>query len=228
ALDYPVVTINDFTAKAYCLDSLQDAELGWLGPQRPKGGKMRAILGPGTGLGVAGLTAGGEVIESEGGHISFAPVNDHERELLGVLWQRYERVSVERLLSGPGLSNLYWANSVIAGREAELEPAAITTLALQGDVLSSQTANDVLDVLASVAGDIALVFGSSDGVYLSGGILQRLRRVVDRNRFRQRFSAEGRFQEYCEDLPLVSVQAECIGLRGCVAALERLEKKRLA
>jgi glucokinase len=221
ALGMPVLTINDFSAQAYCLDTLQDKELDWFGAQRPQGGRMRAMVGPGTGLGVAGISPDGDILPSEGGHQAFAPVDAHEMEVLKLLWRKFPRVSSERLLSGPGLGNLYWANSILAGAEATLEAPAITAGALQGDTLCLQTISDFLDILASVAGDLALVLGALDGVYLSGGILPRLLGLLDREKFRRRFAAKGRFHDYCARMPLALVTAEQPGLRGCVAALRR-------
>src|SRR5687767_3569614 len=102
-LGVDVLVINDFSAQAYCLDMLKPQELEWLGTPRPTGKNQRAIIGPGTGLGVAGLTTTGEVLATEGGHVSFAPQNSHEILLLQELWKHHAHVSIEHLLSGPGL-----------------------------------------------------------------------------------------------------------------------------
>lgn len=221
ALGIPLLAINDFSAQAWSLDTLKDSELDWLDAPRPRGGKARAILGPGTGLGVAGRTPGGGVLVTEGGHCSFAPTDRHQMDVLELLWRRFDRVSVERLVSGPGLSNLYWANSILAGREAELDASDITAGAVDKDALCVETVTDFLAILAGFAGDVAMLMGALDGVYLSGGILPRLGPLFDRERFRRDFSAKGRHTEYCAAIPIALVDAENPGLRGCVIALER-------
>jgi len=221
SLGMRVAVINDFTAQACCLDLLTSTELDWFGPQRPQGDRMRVIMGPGTGLGVAGIGPGGAILPTEGGHITFAPTDEHQLALLKVLWRQLPRVSAERLVSGPGLSNLYHANSVLAGTPATLTPAQITTGALQGDSLCARSVQDFLDILASVAGDLALALGALDGVYLAGGILPRLGALLDRERFRQRFSAKGRLAPWCAAIPVALARAEHMGLRGCAGALQR-------
>ena len=131
------------------------------------------------------------------------------------------RVSAERVVSGPGLATLYHANSVLAKAPATLAAEAITAGAQKGDPLCLQTVQDFLDILATVAGDIALTSGALDGVYLSGGILPKLGTLLDRVRFRRQFSAKGRLAWYCENLPIALVRAEHMGLRGCAGALRR-------
>jgi glucokinase len=223
ALGHDVITINDFTAQASCLDVLRPDELQWWGTPRPHGGRVRIVLGPGTGLGVAGISGDGEIMPTEGGHIGFAPCNKHELQLLELLWRQFERVSVERLLSGPGLSTLHQANATLASQQTEvLHPADITRRAQQGDTLCVQTVRDFLDILANVAGDYVLGTGALDGVYLTGGILPQLGPLLDRERFRRRFEAKGRMQPYCAKTPLALITAENTGLRGCLAALRRM------
>jgi glucokinase len=225
ALGCAVHVINDFTAQASALAVLKPAELQWWGVPRPHGGRVRVVLGPGTGLGVAGVSGDGEIMPTEGGHVAFAPANKHELQLLELLWKQFERVSVERLLSGPGLVTLYEANTVLAGQQvAASDPAAITERAQQGDALARQTVDDFLDILANLAGDYALAMGARDGVYLTGGILPRLGALLDRERFRRRFEAKGRMKPYCARIPLALITAENTGLRGCLAALRRMQK----
>jgi glucokinase len=223
ALGCEVHIINDFFAQASCLSVLGADELQWWGTPRPVGQRVRVVLGPGTGLGVAGIGGGGEIMPTEGGHIAFAPTNGHELRILEFLWQQFERVSVERLLSGPGLCTLYEANAMLAGKPAIAEdPATITQGALQGDELCLRTLRDFLDILASVAGDYALSMGARDGVYLAGGILPKLGALVDHARFRQRFEAKGRMRAYCAKTPVALITAENTGLRGSLAALRRI------
>jgi glucokinase len=220
-LGVEVLIINDFSAQAYCLDMLKPQELEWLGAPRPSGKDLRVVIGPGTGLGVAGMTASGEVLATEGGHISFAPVNPHEIGLLQELWKHHPHVSVEHLLSGPGLCNIYRANNARENFGEELTPAAITAGAMAGDKKCLQTVSDFLAILAAVAGDFAMAMGALDGVYLTGGILPRITTLIDRDIFRRRFIAKGQFETYCSTIPLAFITAENPGLRGCIGALRR-------
>lgn len=226
ALKAPVLVINDFTAQALSLDVLEAQELDWFGAPRAVSGGARTVLGPGTGLGVAVVSPGGEVIPSEGGHVGFAPANEHEIEVLRMLLPRYRRVSVERLLSGPGLENLYWANRQIAGAHPEAvqsTPSAkeIGVLAGQGDELALRSVQDFFDILATFAGDTALANWATGGVYISGGVVRKLRGFLDVERFRSRFEDKGRFTRFCETVPVAWIDHPYPGLLGCAAALEK-------
>ncbi len=220
-LGLEVLIINDFSAQAYCLDMLKPQELEWLGSPRPSGKNLRVVIGPGTGLGVAGMTASGEVLATEGGHISFAPANLHQIALLQELWKHHSHVSVEHLLSGAGLCNIHRANNPGGNFDEELTPAAITEGAMAGDKKCLQTIDDFLAILAAVAGDFAMAMGALDGVYLTGVILPRITTLIDRDVFRKSFVAKGQFETYCSTIPLAFITAENPGLRGCIGALRR-------
>jgi len=216
-----VMLINDFTAQIYALDHPDAAIDRWFGEVRPSGNKegCKAVLGAGTGLGMAARVGQGEVVDSEWGHISFAPVDGHQAELLSTLWQRYSRVSVERLLSGEGISNLYWANSVIVGAPKKAKPAEISKMAAEGDLLAIKAIGDFLDVYADVAGDVALGVGADQGVYISGGIMPKIQQFLDPTRFRRRFEAKGRFSAYNAEIPLAIVAGKEPGLMGSAVYL---------
>lgn len=220
-LGVSVTIINDFSAQVLCIDALSDSEVLWIGAARPEGGQVKAVLGPGTGLGVSAMLPGGDILPSEGGHVAFAPLNDHEASLQKELRQRYERVSVERVLSGMGLANLYWANSRLDGYDRELPAPEVTAGALAGDLYCQRAVEDFCAILGSVAGDVALMMGAVDGVYISGGILPRLLDIMDKKLFRERFDDKGRFRDICSEIPLAIVLAEQPGLRGCVEALKK-------
>ncbi len=219
-----VEVINDFTAQAMCIDALEADDLTWFGPPRPVQGGIRTILGPGTGLGIAFHTPDGTIIPSEGGHVGFAPVNEHEIELMRRLLPRFRRVSVERLLSGPGLENIYRANREIFGQSPEVEPeecsaSEISRRAADGDALALRSIQDFLDILATFAGDVALFTWSTGGLYLSGGVLRKLAPFVDVERFRARFSDKGRFTRFCEKTAVAWITHETPGLLGCAATM---------
>jgi glucokinase len=220
-LGVEVVVINDFTAQVLALDGLSESELLWLGPARPCGDKVRAVIGPGTGLGMSAMMADGSVVASEGGHIDFAPTTPHETKLLEQLWRRYDRVSIERVLSGVGLENLYWANSCLKGKEKILTAPEISKGAFANDVDCINTVNDFFNILGSVAGDLALMMGSGDGVYITGGIVPRLLHLMDEDVLRQRFNRKGRYDKFCGQTPLAIILSEYPGLTGCVQGLKK-------
>lgn len=226
ALGFELVVINDFTAQLLNIFTLNEHELVWLGSARPGQNLVIAALGPGTGLGVAGMTANGDIIPSEGGHLAFAPLTEHEVQLLQQLWQHFPRVSVERILSGPGLSALYQANAAIQGQTVlgdfhAISAAELTRLARTGDPLCLQAIADFAAILGSVAGEIALALGARGGIYLAGGILPHIEGLYPQQLLRERFNAKGRFTQYCTDIPLALVKAENTGLRGCIHALRK-------
>lgn len=226
-LGAPLTVINDFTAQALAIELLEGPEIHWIGPQRPSAPRgVRTIIGAGTGLGVAVETPGGEIIPSEAGHVGFAATSDHEIRLLEMLFERFRRVSVERLVSGPGLENLYWANQRIANPipEADTErltPRQIGELAHAGEPMAVRSVKDFFDILASFAGDMALSTWATGGIYLSGGVMRKLLSFFDEERFRARFEDKGRFTRFCEEVPVAWIEAEYPGLLGCSAALIR-------
>ena len=221
ALGVPVTLINDFDAQALCIDGLADSELMWIGEPRPIGDLVKAVLGPGTGLGVSAVLPGGHIVPSEGGYIGFSPLDDHQQALHTILRQRNGRVCIEHVLSGMGLSNLYWANSKLLGYDRELSPAEITAKARTGDSCCVKTVDDFFAILAAVAGDVALMMGATGGVYISGGIVPRLLEDFDTQDFRHRFNDKDRVSGLCASIPLAIVLAQQPGLRGCVVALRR-------
>ena len=223
-LEAPVTLLNDFTAQALCVQILSPGELTWIGDPRPEPGGIQVVIGPGTGLGVAVRLPSGEIIPSEAGHVGLAPTNAHEIEILRLLMERYSRVSIERVVSGPGLENLYWANSRIdgdpeVGRAPRLSAQEVSELAESGDERATRSVNDLLDLLASFAGDMALANWSRGGVYLSGGALRKMMGFLKPERFRHHFERKGRFQGFCEGVAVAWIAADHPGLLGCAAAL---------
>ncbi len=223
SLGIPITIINDFSAQVLSIGSLDKSELRWLGPAQPAGTGVTAVIGPGTGLGVSALMPSGDILPSEAGHIGFAPVDQHQSDLLDVLRKRYRRVSAERVLSGPGLANLYWANCHLQGQCKELPAAEVSAGARAQDPLCRKAVDDFLAILAAFAGDVALMTGANQGVYLSGGILPRMLDFLDEESFLSQFRAKGRFHDFNAAIPLAIVLAEQPGLRGCAQAVEHLQ-----
>lgn len=225
-LGVPLTVVNDFTAQALAIDALEPEDLLWFGSPRPAGPGIRTVLGPGTGLGIAVQTVNGEVIPSEGGHVSFAPSNEHEADILRSLLSRFHRVSAERIISGPGLENIYWANRQLLESdplpEHEECPAhRVARLASEGDPIAIRTVRDFFDALAAFAGDMALFAWSTGGIYLSGGVMRSLSEFLDIERFRSRFEDKGRFSGFCKTVPLAWITHDYPGLLGCATILER-------
>ncbi|MEA3011351.1 MAG: glucokinase [Sphingomonadales bacterium] len=216
--------VNDFGAVAHAVAQLGDEHFRHLcGPDRPlpKTGAI-SVLGPGTGLGVAQLLrgAGGyQVIETEGGHVDFAPLDEVEDGILAQLRLRHGRVSVERILSGPGLANLYEALAVVGGREPSLpDQKSLWQSALAGDDGLAASALDRFCLsLGSVAGDIALAQGAQ-GVAIGGGLGLRLAGHLPGSGFRRRFIAKGRFERRMDEMPVKIITYAQPGLFGAAAA----------
>lgn len=216
--------LNDFAALALAAPRLPAADLHPIGPAlTPTAGQSLVVLGPGTGFGVAGLvwSAGRPaVVASEAGHMGFAPSNDLERAILGPLSRRYGRVSIERILSGPGLADLHQALSAIHGEpDAPLEAADITAQALAGDPACRRTVSTFLDILASVAGDLALAFSARGGVLVGGGIVPRLLPLINHDAFRTRFANKGRMRPLLEAVGVHVITAPHPTLTGAAAHL---------
>jgi glucokinase len=199
--------LNDFEAVAHCLPALAVADL------RPHGGitggaGTRLALGAGTGLGVAAwLPGGGGVVAAgEGGHIRLAPGNAREAALLARLADTEGFVSAEHLLSGPGLLRLHRVLSVEAGQPPECaDAAAVWQQWLAGNVIARNAVALFTTLLGRYAGDLALAFGATGGVYLAGGIVPGWGEHFDTARFREGFEAKGDFRSYVAAIPSFTV-----------------------
>lgn len=222
------LVINDFTALAMSLPALGSADLQRLGGGAPVAGAPVALLGAGTGLGVSGLlpdgSGGWSALAGEGGHVTLAPMDDFESGVLAVLRRRHGHVSAERVLSGPGLVNLYEALCEADGRTpAALEPADVTARAVDGsDATCVAAVRLFASFLGNVAGNLALTLGARGGVYVGGGIVPRLGGAFDRALFRQRFEAKGRFARYLEGVPAWLITADTPALLGAARALDTI------
>jgi glucokinase len=216
--------VNDFEATAFSLPRLTEADLSSIGGGQAIDGTPMAVLGPGTGLGVACLVPasnGSIVLASEGGHATLAGACDREDRILDHLRQRFGHMSAERALSGDGLENIYQAIATVEGINATpCNAAGITKSALEG---GSQTAVAALEtfcaLLGSFAGSVALTFGARGGVYIAGGIAPRIVDFLARSEFRRRFEAKGRFQSYLGSVPtnvIVNPAATFVGLKSLV------------
>lgn len=208
---------NDFSAMAAALPVLTGDDLETVTNGQSKQGFAKLAFGPGTGLGVAGLIPYQDdwmVIPGEGGHIDLAASTEAEWSIIQTLRQEYQHVSIERVLSGPGISLLYRVISQVPASAAPVDPSDIAAKARAGDPEARRVFALFSAWLGAAAGDLALAFGALGGVYICGGIVPKLRGLFDRNMFRSRFLAKGRFRQYLETIPIHIVQAPFPALQG--------------
>ena len=189
-----------------------------------------ALIGAGTGLGVSGLLPVANhqwiPIEGEGGHVTLAARTAFEHELLDWMAQRYEHVSAERVLSGPGLEFLYEAICAVQGTPQPRPTSAaeiVQQALLDSTSLSAQTVQQFCAWLGCVAGNLALTLGAFGGVYIGGGIAPRLGTLLDQSEFRERFNDKGRMRVLLEPIPVwVIVSPTSPALLGAAQALDSI------
>ena len=221
------VIVNDFGAVAYAVATLPDEHFSRIcGPDRPlpKEGVI-SIVGPGTGLGVAALLRKKdhyEVIETEGGHVDFAPLDSLEDKIVTQLRRNFRRISVERVASGQGLRNLYEALAAIEGRDLTFhDDKELWAAALAGtDSLANAALDRLCLSLGAVAGDMALAQGANS-VVIAGGVGLRLAEYLPRSGFRDRFIAKGRFERRMDEMPVKLITHPQPGLFGAAAAFAK-------
>jgi len=219
--------VNDFGAVAHAVATLGDEHFSHLcGPDHalPDAG-MISIVGPGTGLGVAALLRKRdhyEVIETEGGHVDFAPLDALEDKILKQLRRHFRRVSVERVAAGQGLWNLYEALGALEKRDLTFhDDKDLWPAALEGsDGLATAALDRLCLTLGAVAGDMALAQGAS-AVVIAGGVGLRLADYLPQSGFRGRFIAKGRFERRMDEMPVRLITYPQPGLYGAAAAFAR-------
>ncbi len=223
-----LLILNDFEALALSLPHLREDQVRRIGPVAPPAqtGAM-AVIGPGTGLGVAGIVAAGGgwvAVPGEGGHASLSAADDFEAALLQAVRLDFAHVSAERLLSGIGLPVLHRAVSRVLGRVAPplLAAEVIVERGLTGqDADCSRTLDVFCALLGSFAGNVALLLGARRGVYVGGGIVPRLGERFFESEFRNRFEAKGRFNDYLRAIPTLLITDTLVALSGTRVALEQ-------
>lgn len=217
-----LTAINDFVAQALAIPKLDQGDLLKLGGGEPVLDRAIAVIGPGTGLGVAGLLRVDETyqpIPTEGGHVAFAPRDEVEIGVLRLLQRRFGHVSNERLLSGPGLVN--FAKALGSLRDRELPINAPEEVIARADDEQCSICIDALHrfstLLGAAAGDLALTYGARGGVYLTGGMISHLSHWFDVDRMLHAFADKGRFKPYLNAIPVFRVLRRDNGLIGAAA-----------
>ena len=219
------IVLNDFEALALSLPRLEPSQL-----RAHKGLPLQrgtlAVIGPGTGLGVAGVVetpAGWIALPTEGGHVTMPASDDFESALLAHVRKTYPHVSAERLLSGIGMPVLYDGVAAVLGKPgAALTTEAIVERGMNGsDPVCDRTLDVFCALLGCFAGNVALTIGARGGVYIGGGIVPRLGDRFFASQFRERFEAKGRFRSYLEDIPTALITDTLAALTGAAAAIEQ-------
>jgi glucokinase len=224
--------VNDLEAMALGIETLESEQFLVLNEGDPGRGGNRGLIAAGTGCGMAGiLRHGGRYIPvpSEGGHIDFAPRTAMEADLLEYLRERYGHVSYERIISGPGLINIYaflrdssyaeespWlAEEMESGDPA----AAVSNAAMAGSCPIAERALDMfVSIYGAMAGNLALMFVATGGLYVGGGIAPKILDKITDGSFLKAFVAKGRFQPLLESMPVRVILDDKTGLYGAATA----------
>jgi glucokinase len=215
--------LNDFEALAHALPRLSQSDCRQVGAGRALPGAALAVIGPGSGLGVATAAPHGDdwtAIAGEGGHVSLPAFTAEEARILAEHGEANGHCSAERLLSGAGLVRIHATLSQQAAVAAEnLTPADVTARALAGDEVAMKSFDLFCGWLGTVAGNVALTVGARGGVFIAGGIVPRMIDAFARSPFRERFVAKGSYRNYLDAIPTSVIMAENPAFIGLRAAL---------
>jgi glucokinase len=219
---FPIDIINDFEAMACALPYLGPDDLRLLGEPKLHNRASKAVLGPGTGMGVAGLVRWNNrwvPVSSEGGHVDLAPFTPEEVALFEILRRTRGRISAEDVISGPGLVRLHAARIELLGLQAEpLDAPGITKAATEkSDPVVGDTVRMFLNFFARFAGDVALMFAADGGVYLYGGVTQRLSSLIDPVAFRAAFEAKDPHEAWLRTIAIAYIADATPALIGSAA-----------
>jgi glucokinase len=225
--DIQVNWINDFSAQALATTTLKDNDVivinqGAIQPER-----VRLVIGPGTGLGTCGLinsSSGWVPLPAQGGHSDFAPNSSLEIEIWTLLQKQFGHVAVERILSGPGIVNLYKALCQINGKEALFNsPSEITSAAIKvnPDSMSKETLHLFCQIFGSVTGTIALSTGCLGGIYITSDLVRNFLEFFIDSDFLKSFEDKGRLKYYMTDIPIFISTKENMGLIGSTYQLNK-------
>jgi len=235
--------INDLTATAHAVQLLQDDEVFDLNPAAENVSGNLGIVAPGTGVGVALIVVVGNKfypVPSEGGHADFAPTDDQQVDLWKNLRSRFGHVSVERVISGPGIADIYyWLRDRLEYHEpawlaerlkAEDPPMVISEEALdKKEPLCIKTLELFVSILGAYAGNLALTGMTTGGMYLGGGIAPKILPTVQEGGFMNSFTTKGRFKELLSKMPvriILNDKAALLGAAWC--ALQEIGEERIS
>ena len=222
-----LIVINDFTAMSMSVPCLDTSKVVKIGGGEPDPNAPIAVYGAGTGLGVAHLVHIGSKwisLPGEGGHVDLAPANMAEDLILITMRARIGHVSADRVLSGPGLVNLYEAIAMRNERlKKDMHPADVTSQALSNppDPDCLEALETFCRLMGRFGGNLALTMGTFGGVYIAGGVVSRFIEFFKNSRFRDAFEDKGRFKGYMQRIPTYVITDTKAGLRGAGAMLRQ-------
>ena len=218
--DIKVSWINDFSAQALATSTLSNNDLIEVNKGNPQSDRVRLVIGPGTGLGTCGLTkasSGWKTLPAQGGHSDFAPNSELEIEILSLLQKQFGHVAVERILSGPGIVNLYNALCQINARDIVLKtPSEISSSAvsMNPDSMAMETLALFCRIFGSVTGSIALTTGCLGGIYITSDLVRNFLDFFLKSDFLKSFEDKGRLDYYMRDIPIFISKRANMGLIG--------------
>lgn len=234
--------INDYTSVAIATSRLAPEDLHSLIPGTRKDRANKAVLGPGTGLGVGGLSYAGQrlngqrlngqslkeqdhwvEIPAEGGHVTMGPADAFEAEVIGAAIACHGYVSAETCISGPGLVNLYRAIADVKGQTAlDLKPHDVSAKGLDGsDALCVDALSTFCSLLGTMSSNLALTYAARGGVYITGGIVPRMVDFLKQSDFEKRFREKGVMSRFVADIPVDLVTYSETAYLGAAAWLEQ-------
>jgi len=214
-----LLPLNDFAAQAYALPVLGPGDLQQVGGGKAVPGAPKVVVGPGTGLGTAGLvsiTGRWHAITGEGGHVTMAPSDEREARIIALGRERFGHCSAERLISGAGLA---FVHSALSGATA-LAPDEVGARIEAGDATALEALDVFFQMLGTVASNLALTFAAFGGVYIGGGITPRYVEQFRTSGFRPRFEDKGRYRPFLADIPTWVITADEPALKGLAAYAE--------
>lgn len=217
-----IVILNDFEAQALAVVALGEEHLERIGSGAAEEGGSRVVLGPGTGLGVAGLVNSRRIwipVPGEGGHVDMGPRSPRDFEVFPHLEPIEGRISAEQMLCGRGLVNIYRAVAKVDNKEPVFStPAEITAAGLEGtDPISVESLDIFVTCLGRLAGDLALIFMSRGGVYLTGGIAQKIVPALKNGKFRAAFEDKAPHGALLAAMPVFVITHPTAALTGIAA-----------
>jgi glucokinase len=225
--DIQVNWINDFSAQALATTTLKSNDVIVINQGAVQPERVRLVIGPGTGLGTCGLinsSSGWVPLPAQGGHSDFAPNSSLEIEIWTLLQKQFGHVAVERILSGPGIVNLYKALCQINGNEALFNsPSEITSAAIKvnPDSMSKETLHLFCRIFGSVTGTIALSTGCLGGIYITSDLVRNFLDFFIDSDFLKSFEDKGRLKYYMTDIPIFISRKENMGLIGSTYQLNK-------
>jgi len=217
-----ITVINDFEAVALAIDHLEPGDIVQVGGEAPAPRGVRAVMGPGTGLGTATLvpvgTSGWRVLPGEGGHTNPPLAGPAETALWPALFTGIDHPVAENVLSGPGIIRTYRAIAASRGETPVHDsPAAVCQAALAGDATAAAAFELFFTWLGRMAGDLALIVGATGGVYIAGGIVPKYLEPLNAGPFRAAFEAKGLMADFARTIPAFVVVTKTPALIGCAA-----------